>query len=101
MKINLKYKKNGTIRFYRLMCWLRLNGFERPIVYRRPTIATKDAVFESFRKHLVDERTSRVHVLKHIRCYFGFHAPYSSRIYPSCWVCGQQIFEDNKKNSPL
>lgn len=92
-KIPFGYTKQGTVRFYNLMCWLGVFGYTRPIRFKMIK-NNKETVFNHFRElFLGDMRSvSYRHLIRHGACYFGFHRPYpKGSNYSSCWVCGQDI----------
>lgn len=87
-----KYKKDGTLRFFKILCWLGINGHVPPIKFER---GRDDKKFLHELKSTW-KYGSLNHLVKYITCYMGFHRPYPGNVYGSCWVCGR-IF---KKNEP-
>lgn len=88
MKNLIKYNKDGTLRFYNLMCWLEIMGHAPVFKYKKG--GDKRVLMEKYRE--VVTFGSFGHLIRIFLCYFNIHSPFASYAYDRrCWVCGHKL----------
>lgn len=76
---------------YRLFCFLEWFGHAPSL----KVTSQKQNHFELSKSFIRDSNTmSYKQRLRYFLCYLNIHSPYPSYCYPSCWVCGQNLFEE-------